>query len=97
MRISIHVHPGSKHPRVGGSHGSSLIVRVRSRAVEGAATAEVVRSLAKAFNVPSNAVTVVRGTTSRDKIVDIEGDGEGLHQRLDGLLLLDTTTPSKER
>jgi uncharacterized protein YggU (UPF0235/DUF167 family) len=46
---------------------------VTERAVDGQATAAALRAVAKAFGVRRSAVTLVSGTTSRTKIVDVAG------------------------
>ena len=86
MRVTVHVHPGSKAPGVGGQHGEYLIVRVRQRAVDGAATAAVSRALAESFEVRPSALTLVRGATSRTKTFDIEGSDDALAATLQRLL-----------
>ena len=82
MRITVHVHPGSKAPGVGGLHGDQLVVRVRERADDGAATEAVLSALAEAFSVATRNVTCVRGATSRTKIIEISGDEATLAVRL---------------
>jgi len=81
IRLSVHVHPGSSRPRVGGSYDGALVVRVRARAVGGAATDEVLAALASAFGVRPRSVTCVRGAHSRTKAIVIEGDADALEQR----------------
>jgi uncharacterized protein YggU (UPF0235/DUF167 family) len=61
-------------------------VHVRSRAIEGAATREVLEVIARAFNVRTSAVTLVRGTHSRQKLVEIDGDDDVMLERLAELL-----------
>jgi uncharacterized protein YggU (UPF0235/DUF167 family) len=73
---------------VGGTHDGDLIVRVRERAVDGAATEAVVRALADAFNVHARTVSVVRGLTSRNKTLEISGDVAALSARLTELQVL---------
>ena len=86
IRISVHVHPGSATPRVGGSHDGALVVRVRARAVDGLATAEVLERVAQAFNVRPRTVTLVRGAASRTKVLDVLGDDPVLLARYEQLL-----------
>ena len=86
MRVAVHVHPGSKTARVGGTHGTSLVVRVRSRAVDGAATDEVLKVTAESFGVPTSAVSLIRGMRSREKLLVVEGPDSQLAVRLSELL-----------
>jgi uncharacterized protein len=82
VRITIRVRPGSPHPGVGGEHDGALVVRVSARAVDGKATAAAVAAVAEAFDVSPRAVTLVTGTASRTKIIDVSGADPALFQRL---------------
>jgi hypothetical protein len=86
MRLRVHVHPGAKHSRVGGSYDGALGVHVRARAREGAATKEVIESLAAAFDVGNADVTLLHGARSRTKLVEVKGDQATLETRLLALL-----------
>lgn len=83
MRVTVHVHPGSRRPGVGGEHGGALVVRVAERAVDGKATAAVLAAVADAFGVPARQVNLVRGATSRTKVLEVGGADAGV---LAGLL-----------
>lgn len=85
IRFEVHVHPGSRIASVAGNYDGALVVRVRARAVDGAATDEVVAALAEAFGVRANAVHCLRGARSRRKYFAIEG-GDALRTRLEALL-----------
>ncbi|HEV2426719.1 MAG TPA: DUF167 domain-containing protein [Acidimicrobiales bacterium] len=86
LRFSLHVHPGSRHAGVGGSHDGDLVVRVRARAVSGAATAEALSLVAAALEVSASAVTLEHGGRSRTKLVAVAGDEARLRARLRALL-----------
>ena len=83
MRLAIRVKPGSARPSVGGRHGNAIVVAVTERAVDGKATEAALRAMAGAFEVPRRAVTLVTGATSRDKIVEIDGEADVLSARRD--------------
>lgn len=85
ITIGVHVHPGSRHPGVGGSYGDSLVVRVAARAVDGAANDEVLVALARTFGLHRHEVNFARITHSRDKVVELHGDASALSQRYDEL------------
>lgn len=71
MRVEIHVRPRSSSTRVGGSHAGVLVVHVPAPPDGGRATAAALSALADALSVPVSAVTLLRGATSRRKLVDI--------------------------
>ena len=80
------MHPGSRHPRVGGSYDGALEVRVAEHAVNGAANAAVIAAMADAFGVRRTAVALQRGQRSRTKVIAIDGDSVTLARRLAALL-----------
>jgi uncharacterized protein len=88
IRFNVRVHPGAHIASLGGAHGGSLNVHVVARAVDGAATNEVLLALAQAFEVRPSAVSCVRGAKSRNKSIVIEGNDVDLAQRLEYLLTL---------
>lgn len=60
-----------------------IVVRVRSAPHEGRATEEARRALAAALGVPAAAVSLRRGTRSREKAFEVEGvDQAGAQVRL---------------
>jgi uncharacterized protein YggU (UPF0235/DUF167 family) len=86
VRLAIRVKPGSARTSVGGRHGEALVVTVTARAVDGKATEAALRAVADAFAVKRRAVTLVTGATSRDKVIDIDGETGALTVRRDTLL-----------
>lgn len=88
LRVAIRVRPGASRSGVGGTVAGRLLVRVNARAVDGKATEAAMRAVAAAFEVRPAAVTLVQGATTRDKLVEIQGDPIALGARLDGLLTL---------
>lgn len=88
MRIAIRVKPGSSRTFVGGRHGdgAAIVVAVTARAVDGKATEAALRAVADAFGVRRGDVTLVTGATSRDKVIEIDGDPATLTPRRDALL-----------
>jgi uncharacterized protein len=75
MRVTIRVRPGVSRPGVGGEHDGALIVAVTARAVDGQATEAALAAVADAFGVRRRCVTLVTGSTSRTKVVEI-ADGD---------------------
>lgn len=79
FRGTIRVQPGARRDAVGGASRSrggrpdqlaSLVVRVRARPVEGAATSAAERAVAHALGVRAHQVRV-RGSSSREKLVEV--------------------------
>jgi len=74
VRVRIRVRPGTSRTAVGGSYGDALVVAVSAPAVDGRATEAALVAVAVAFGVRRRQVALVSGGTSRDKIVEIDGD-----------------------
>ncbi|HYI23594.1 MAG TPA: DUF167 domain-containing protein [Candidatus Limnocylindrales bacterium] len=72
---------------VGVAPNGTLLVRVRAAPVDGAANQALIQLMAKAMEVPRTSISVVRGHSSRDKTVSIEGDsGSAIVARWPGVL-----------
>ena len=56
-----------------GWRGSELAVRVTAAPEGGKATAAVCKVVAEALGVPKTSVSVVRGDTSRHKVLEVAG------------------------
>jgi uncharacterized protein YggU (UPF0235/DUF167 family) len=82
VRITVWVRPGSARPGVGGERGGALVVRVSARAVDGQATEAALAAVAGAFGVRRRDVTLVAGTTSRTKVLDVDGADAATLSRL---------------
>ena len=72
LRVDVHVRPGASKTVIGGEHDGALLVRVVEPADAGRATAAALDAVAEAVSVPRRAVKLVRGTTSRRKLIGID-------------------------
>jgi uncharacterized protein len=93
FRAAIRVRPAARQDAVGGRAATSrpndepaLEVRVRARPIDGAATTAAERVLAGALGLRPRQVRVVRGATSRDKLVEITDPPPDLPARWAALL-----------
>ena len=75
-RLKLHVTPGAREDGLAGWQGDSLRVRVRARPEKGLANEAALRLLAGRLNVPRSRLDLVRGATSRDKLIEVEGLSE---------------------
>ena len=69
--LTLHVQPGARRTEVAGPYGDALKVRLAAPPVDGKANAELLRFIADQFGVPLRDVTLVRGDSSRRKVVRI--------------------------
>ena len=82
-RLRLRVSPGAKCAGVVGRHGDAWKVRVAAPPEHGRANTAVVRLIADAVSVPVDAVTVVSGHRTREKIVELAGiDPSSIERRL---------------
>jgi uncharacterized protein YggU (UPF0235/DUF167 family) len=86
QRFAIRVRPGASRTSVGGSWaGGALVVAVTERAVDGRATEAALRAVADALGVRRGDVSLVRGATSRDKLVAVDPAPADLPERVSAL------------
>lgn len=78
VKRTVLVRPRSSRTSVGGSHDGLLVVRVRESATNGRANRGVVAAVAKALGVAERAVRIAAGTSSRRKVVEVDGDDSAL-------------------
>ncbi len=93
FRAAIRVRPAARQDAVGGRALTGgppgppvLEIRVRARPIDGAATAAAERVLAEALGLRPRQVRVVRGATSRDKLVEVSDPPDDLATRWAALL-----------
>ena len=73
VRLSIRVQPRAASNQIVGAHGDALKVRLTAPPVDGAANEALVSFLSGAFGIPPRDVTIVAGSSSRSKIVELTG------------------------
>jgi uncharacterized protein (TIGR00251 family) len=71
--LAIRVQPRAKRSEVAGERGGAVVIRVSAPPVDGKANEAVCRLIAERVGVPRSAVRIVRGESSRDKVVRIDG------------------------
>lgn len=71
MQITVRVKPGSRKGPLIEADRDTLTVYVQQRAVDGQANAGVIALLAQHFDVPKSRVEIIRGHTSRTKVVRV--------------------------
>lgn len=71
--LRVHARPGASRAGVAGFHGDALCVRVRARAVEGAANRELLATLAAALDVAPQALELASGAHGRAKRIHVRG------------------------
>ena len=73
ITFAVRVLPRSSRSGIVGEHDGALRVRVAAPPAEGAANEELLRTLARAFGVPTRAVEIIGGHHSKTKQVRILG------------------------
>lgn len=71
--LAVHVTPKAGRDEIAGWRGAELSVRVTTAPEGGKANAAVCKTVAAALGVPKSSVRVVRGDTSRHKMLEIDG------------------------
>ena len=72
MKVKVTVKPSSKYEKIEEAFDGSLKIWVKEPAKEGRANAEIVKLLAKFYEVARSEVSIVNGKTSRVKIIEVK-------------------------
>jgi len=81
--FNIRVRANASNNKVGGTAGvpPRLIVAVQATATNGKANSAILKELAKAFDLHPRYITILSGETSRDKQIQVVGNGEVMSKR----------------
>jgi uncharacterized protein (TIGR00251 family) len=72
-RLTLKVHPRARRTALTGRLGDAWKLALAAPPVDGKANDECVRFLAELARVPKSRVRIVTGSTSRMKVVEVEG------------------------
>ncbi|MGD8352068.1 MAG: DUF167 domain-containing protein [Nitrospirota bacterium] len=73
LTFSARVQPRASRAQVEGVKGGSLRVRLTAPPAEGAANAQLLEVLSREFGLRKSAIRIVKGLSSRDKLVEVTG------------------------
>ena len=71
--VEIGLQPRGGRDQVMGERDGAVLIRISAPPVDGKANAALITFVAKTIGVPKGAVTIVRGETSRNKVIRVEG------------------------
>jgi uncharacterized protein (TIGR00251 family) len=73
VSFGVRVVPRASRTEIVGEHDGALKIRIAAPPVDGAANAELIKCLAKAFSVSRSDIQIISGETSTNKRVLING------------------------
>jgi uncharacterized protein len=73
LTFAVRIVPRASRSEIVGEYNGALRVRIAAPPVDGAANRELVRTLAKVFKLPQDAVEIVSGANSKNKTVRVRG------------------------
>ena len=73
MNLNVKVHPRAKRNTVEVSDDGAVTIRVTAAPEKGKANIAAVKLLASRLDVPRASVSIIRGHTSRNKVVRVNG------------------------
>lgn len=73
VRFGVHVRPRSSRSAILGVRDGALDVALTAPPADGAANAELIKLLARALEVRRGDVSIVAGTSSRSKLLQVNG------------------------
>jgi len=83
--LSVKLQPRASANEIGEALGNELRIKVTAPPVDSAANEALVRLLAETLDCPRNRIELVRGSTSRHKVLKVSGiSAEAVAQKLGG-------------
>jgi uncharacterized protein (TIGR00251 family) len=79
--LTVRLQPRARRDEVVGERDGKIVIRVTAPPVEGRANDALCRLVAKTVGVAPSRVEIVRGHSSRDKVVRVAGIDEGTLRR----------------
>ena len=76
IRLSVQVLPNAKKTEVVGLIDGVLKIRLQAQPLEGQANEELIRFIATKMKLPKKQISVVRGLTSQQKMIEIKTEQE---------------------
>ena len=73
LTFIVRVQPRASQSGIVGEIDGALKVRLAAPPVDGAANEELIRFLAKLFNVPRRNIVIISGATAKNKIIRLHG------------------------
>lgn len=93
FKLSVQISANAGRNEIVGWKGDRLKIKVRAPAVDGKANEELLRFLAERLEIHRAEITIVRGTTSKTKVLSIERLDEEMFCKRLGLAPKDQDTP----
>jgi len=98
VRLRVRVKPGARRERLVGAYGSALKLEVGAAPERGRANEAVRRLLARALELPPQAIEITAGASSQDKTVTVVGVSPAeLEMRLARAGVASVRTGSRDR
>jgi uncharacterized protein (TIGR00251 family) len=70
-RLQVHLQPRASQDRILSRQGDAIKIQVHAPPLKGAANAALIDVLAAALGVPRRCIHILRGATSRTKLVEV--------------------------
>ena len=72
-RLPVHVHPGAARNEITGCIDGVLHIKIAAAPVKGKANRELVGVLSRQLGVSKGSIDIIKGFTSRNKIIAVDG------------------------
>lgn len=71
QKVKLRVIPRARQNKIDVDGNGVYRIHITAAPVDGAANAAVIKMMAEYFDIPKSQIKIVRGETSRDKIIEI--------------------------
>ena len=72
MKIKVKVKPNSRQQKIEQSKDGIWVVSLKSQPIEGKANQELIKLLAKHFQIPQKQINIKAGRSTKNKLIEID-------------------------
>lgn len=72
MKLQVKVKPNAKQQKIEEAEDGSLIISLKSPPIDGKANEELIKLLAKKYQVSKSQISIQSGLSSRHKLIEIQ-------------------------
>lgn len=74
MKLKVFIQPNAKNNQIIGYHGDAIKIKIKAPPIDNEANETLVKFLSELLNIPQKNISLLRGQTGKNKLIEISTD-----------------------